>query len=59
VGGVISRVGFRPFWLRLPDPGPQLQEGNILLTFLVETRLKSESFEALVGFLEFLVQKLR
>jgi len=22
VGDITSRVGFRPFWLRLPDPGP-------------------------------------
>jgi len=31
----------------LSGPGPQLQEGSISLKFLVETRLKSESFELL------------
>jgi len=39
-------------------PGFQLQEGSILLQFLVETRLKSVSFESVLGFLGFLVQKL-
>jgi len=29
----------------LSGTGPQLQEGSILLKFLLETRLKSESFE--------------
>jgi len=38
--------------------GPQLQEGSVLLKFLVETRLKSKSFESLIGFQGFLVQKL-
>jgi len=38
--------------------GPQLQEGSILLKFLVETMLKFESFEPLISFLSFLVQKL-
>jgi len=27
VGDVISAVGFRPFWLMLPGPGHQPQEG--------------------------------
>ena len=31
---VISRVGF---WLRWSVPEPQLQEGSILLKFLLET----------------------
>jgi len=36
----------------------QPQAGNISLKFLLETRLESESFEPLIGFLTFLVQKL-
>jgi len=47
VGDTISGVGFKPFWLRLPGPGPQLQEENISLKFSVVTRLKSKSFEPL------------
>jgi len=58
VGDVITRVGFKPFWPREPDPGPQPQEGSISFKFSVETKLKSESFEPLIGFLAFLVQKL-
>jgi len=33
-------------------------DGSISLKFFVETRLKSKSFDPLIGFLEFLVQKL-
>jgi len=36
----------------------QLIDGNILLKFTLETRLESESFEPLIDFLAFLVQKL-
>ena len=36
----IIRVGFRPFWLRLPDPGPKPPDGNISLKLLLETRLE-------------------
>jgi len=39
-------------------PWAQPQEGSILLKFLLETRLGSESFEPLISFLAFLVQKL-
>jgi len=28
VGEVISGIDFLPFWLRLPDPGPQPVDGN-------------------------------
>jgi len=58
VGSVISENGLGLFWLRLSGLGPQLQdeEGSILLVFLVETRLKSEFVEPLIGFLRF--QKL-
>jgi len=54
---VVSGVGFTPFWLRIPGPGPQPQQGSIFLAFLVETRLKSKSLELLIGFLGLLVQK--
>jgi len=37
----------------------QMQEGSMLLKFLVETRLKSESFKPLLHFLVFLVENLR
>jgi len=47
-----------PFWPRLSGPGPQLQGGSISLKFLVQTGLKSEFFEFLIGFMGFLVQKL-
>jgi len=36
----------------------QLIGQSILLKFLLETRLESESFEPLIDFLLFLVQKL-
>jgi len=39
VGYVISGIGFRPFWLKLPGPGPQLLDGIFWLKFLLETRL--------------------
>jgi len=58
VGNVRSRVGFWSFWLRLPGPRPKLLDGSILLKFLLETRLESESFEHFIGFLGIQVQKL-
>jgi len=39
-------------------PRAQSNKGCISLKLAVETRLKSESFEPLIGFLAFLVQKL-
>jgi len=36
----------------------QLQEGSILLKFLLETRLESQTFEPLIDFAVCLVQKL-
>jgi len=56
VGDVTSGAGFRPFSLRLRDHAPQLLDGIFLFKFLLETRLESESFEPLIGFLAFLVQ---
>ena len=49
---------FRPPWPTLPGPGRQLLGGSILLKFLPETRLQSESFDTLDNLLGFLVQKL-
>ena len=40
-------------------PWVQLQDGRISLKFLLKTTLESESFEPLIVFLVFLVQKLR
>ena len=44
---------FRPPWPTLPGPGRQLLCGNILLKFLLETRLQSESFDTLDDLLGF------
>ena len=52
---VISEVVFGSVWLMLP--GLRLGQ-SILLKFSLETRLESESFEPLIDFLAFLVQKL-
>jgi len=38
-------------------PWAQPREESISLKFLLEIRLKSESFEPLIGFLAFLVQE--
>ena len=38
VGDVINEIGFRPFWLRLPGPGPQHLEGIFWIKFLLKTR---------------------
>jgi len=55
---VTSAVVFGPFWLMLPGLVPQPLGQSISLKFLLETWLKSESFEPLINFLAFLVQKL-
>jgi len=55
VSAVISWVGFWPFWLRLSSLRPELLGGRISLKFLLESKLESESFEPLIGFLAFLV----
>ena len=39
MGKVISGVGFKPVWPRLPDPVCQPLEGIFCLKFLMETRL--------------------
>jgi len=55
---IISEVVLGPFWLMFPGLGPQPLGQSISLKFSLETRLKSESFELLINFLAFLVQKL-
>jgi len=49
---------FRPPWPALPGPGRQPLGGSILLKFLLETRLQSESSDTLDDLLGFRVQKL-
>jgi len=54
VSGVKSEVVFGScFWPRAQPLGQ-----TILLKFSLETRLESESFEPLIDFLAFLVEKL-
>jgi len=45
-------------WPTSPGPGHQQLGGSILLKFLLETRLQSESFDTLDDLLGFRVQKL-
>jgi len=49
---------FRPPWPTLPGPGPKRLDGSISLKFLLETRLQSESFDALDDLMRFWVEKL-
>ena len=49
---------FRPPWPTLSGPGHKPLGGSILLKFLLETRLQSESFDTLDDLLGFWVQKL-
>ena len=49
---------FKPFWPTSSGPRPKLLDGSISLKFLLETRLKSESFDTLDDVLRFQVQKL-
>jgi len=63
VSDVISEVLFWPFWLMLPGLGPNrlakvFHRLAKYLKFSLETRPRSESFEPLINFLAFLVQKL-
>jgi len=58
VSDVISVV-LGSFWLMLPGLGrAQLLGQSVSLKFSLETRLESDSFEPLIDFLAFLVQKL-
>ena len=49
---------FRPPWPTLPGPGLKPLDSSISLKFLLETRLQSESFDALDDLMGFRVQKL-
>ena len=55
---VISEVVLGSFWLYVAWPRAQLLGQTVSLKFSLETRLQSESFEPLIDFLAFLVQKL-
>jgi len=44
-----------PFWPTSSGPGPKPLDGSISLKFLLETRLKSESFDTLDDLLGFQV----
>jgi len=58
VTDVKSEVVLGSFWLMLPGLGRQPLGQSVLLKFSLETRLESESFEPLIDFLAFLVEKL-
>jgi len=58
VSNVIQST-FRPFWPTSSGPESEPLDVSILLKFLLETGLKSESFDTLDDLLEFWVQKLR
>jgi len=49
---------FLAIWAHVTWPRAQLLDGSILLKFSLEPRLESESFDALIDFLVFLVQQL-
>ena len=55
---VISEVVLGSFWHILPRPGAQPLDQSVSLKFSLESRVESESFEPLIDFLAFLVQKL-
>jgi len=56
VSDIIS--SFLVIWAHVTWPRSQLLNQSISLKFSLETRLESESFEPLIDFLVFLVQKL-
>jgi len=58
VTDVISEIVLGSIWLMLPGLGAQPLIQSVSLKFSLETRLESESFEPLINFLAFLVQKL-
>jgi len=57
VSDVISG-GVGQTWPTSRGPGPKPSDRNILVNFLLETRLQSESFDTLDDLLRFGVQKL-
>jgi len=58
VSDVISEVVFGAILAHVTWPRAQLLGQSILLKFSLETRLESESFEPLINFPAFLIQKL-
>jgi len=58
VTDVISEVVLGSFFGSFAWPRAQPLGQSVLLKFSLETRLESESFELLIDFLAFLVQKL-
>jgi len=58
VSNVISKVVLGAILAHVNWPKAQPLGQSILLKFLLETRLESESSEPLIDFLAFLVQKL-
>jgi len=56
VSDVLSS-SFSPFWPTSSGPRPKLLEDSTSLKFLLETRLKSKSFDILDDLLGFQVQK--
>ena len=60
MGDIVNGVGLGHFLLlKLLGPWSQLHKGSILLKCLLEARINSESFDPLMDFLKFLVQKFR
>ena len=60
VGDIVNGVGLGHFLLlKLLGPWSQLHKGSILLKCLLEARINSESFDPLMDFLRFLVEKFR
>jgi len=57
VSDVISEVGFWPFWLMLPGLGPEPLDRCISLKYSLQSTLEFQSFEPLINFLAFRVQK--
>jgi len=49
---------FRPFWPTSSGPGLKPLDGSILLKFLLESGIKSKSFNTSINLLGSLVQKL-
>jgi len=59
VSDVISEGWVLAILTHVTWPRPQPLDRSILLQFSLETRLEFESFEPLIDFLAFLVQKLQ
>jgi len=59
VDDVIIWVGVWPILAKITWPWAQLLDRCISLNFVLETRLKSESFAPLIGFLAFLFHEVK